>query len=69
MRRERCKTGYLTPVHQKLSHPQRVFVENIALFIGADVHAVYKKLAVLYGAEALFHADRAGAERLYFGAL
>lgn len=48
------KTRYFTFVKQEPSRPQRVFIENIALFIRRDVHTVDKHLSRIYLAVALF---------------
>ena len=44
----------LSFVHQKLALAQRIAVEDIALFIGADMYAFRKELAVFNVAVAVF---------------
>ena len=55
-------------MHQQTAGPQRVLVKNIALLIGRDVHLPDVELPVLDLAPGLLEAQRAEADRLYFGA-
>ena len=40
-------------VHQKAAGPHRVFIEDVAVLVGTDVHTPDKKLAVFDGAESI----------------
>ena len=55
-------------VHQKLSIPQRLSVENVALLIRADVHSHHKELSVLDGAIGILQVDRALTNAFDLGA-
>ena len=54
-------------MHQQFPYPKRVTVEHISLFIGTDVHAFDKQLAVINRAPAVFQVDTALTERLDLG--
>ena len=58
----------LTLVEQKTLGPQRVGVEDVALLIGADVHALNEDFPVLDHSEALFQVHLALAHGLDFRA-
>ena len=51
-------------VHQQPPGPDRILVENIALFVGGDVHAMDEQLPVLHGAVGVLQVQRAGPDRL-----
>ena len=54
----------LALVHEQPPHPVGVAVEDVALFVGADVHAADKDLAVFHGAEGVLEVQRPGADGL-----
>ena len=55
-------------VHQQPPDPVRVAVEDVALFVGADVHAPDEELAVLDDAEGILEIQRSSADALDLGA-
>ena len=48
--------SYFILMKQKLSHPERVFIEYIALFIGTDIHLINKKFFPLGTDKGFLHA-------------
>ena len=55
-------------MHQQAALPQRVLVENIAFFIGADVHPNDRHLSVLDVAEGVLQIHMALADGFDLGA-
>ena len=55
-------------MHKKLAGTDGVAVKNVALFIGAYMHAADKYLSVLYGAEGVLEIQCACADGLNLGA-
>ena len=58
----------LVLVGQQPAGPQRVAVEDVALLVGADVHAPHIELAVLHVAPGVLQVHLAHAQALHFGA-
>ena len=54
-------------VHQKLAPPERIFVENISLFIWADMHTIEDHLPIFNMDKGFLDAALAHAHGLYFG--
>lgn len=55
-------------VRQQLAGAHRIPVEDVALFVGADVHALHHQFAVLHLDPGVLEVDRAGAQAFDLGA-
>ena len=54
-------------MHQKSANTKRIAVENISLFVRADVHSVDEDLAVFDIAPAVLKVHMTGTDAFYFG--
>lgn len=59
---QHLQLGDLALVHEQLAYTQRIFIEDIALFIGADMASVEEELTVFDNAEAILQIDCALAQ-------
>ena len=62
------ETSDLLFVHEQLAHAHRVAVEDVALLIGRDVHAVDKDFALVDRAPAVLEVDPALTDGFDLGA-
>ena len=56
-------------MHQKFLRSQWIFVEDIALFIGTDMHSVYDHFALFNADKCFFDTAFSHAQRLYLCAV
>ena len=59
---------YLSFMHQKFSCPERIFIENVSLFIRGDMHLLNICLSAVYRYPAVLEVKSAVTDRLDFRA-